>query len=238
MKELLCTVLCLVMLTACLLGAALHGFEAAALDPAEYDRLQKELDVYDYAGMNADALSRVNRLLADYLTGRAESLSVEEEVFGVRRQVFNLTEKAHMVDVLNLFRLAHGLKIGLLTAAALLLAAFVIAARPRVMPILIRAFIWLLCGTGTVLLAGVILSFTLGFDRLFILFHELFFSNDLWLMDPRTDILVRMFPGEFFRRIALDAGLSAGRYVLCALGAILFICGTVFRSTFGRKQIS
>ena len=238
MKETLCTVLCLLLLIAVFLGGALHGFESVALNPDKYDRLQKELDVYDYAGMDAESLSRVNVLLADYLTGKADSLSIEEKVFGVRGQVFNDSEKAHMVDVLNLFRLAHGLKIGLLLAAALMLAVFVIAARPRVIPVLIRALVWFVRGAGALLLIGIVLALTLGFDRLFILFHELFFTNDLWLMNPATDIMVRMFPGEFFRQIAIDALFSALTVGICAAGAVLWICGILFRSTFGRKQTS
>ena len=226
------------MLIACFFGGALQGFEDVALNPTKYDRLQKELDVYDYAGMNADALSRVNRLLVDYLTCKTDSLSVEEEVFGRRTQVFNDSEKMHMIDVLNLFRLAHGLKIGLLIAAAAMLAMFLWFARPRVIPVLIRALTWFVRGALALLLAGIVLALTLGFDRLFILFHELLFTNDLWLMNPATDIMVRMFPSEFFRQIALDAGFSALTGGICAAGAVLLICGMLFRSTFGRKQTS
>ena len=41
------------------------------------------------------------------------------------------------------------------------------------------------------------------FSDLFIQFHLLSFSNDLWLLDPRTDNLIRLFPQEFF----LDAAM-------------------------------
>ena len=238
MKKTLCTVLCLLLLIAVFLGGVLHGFEEVALNPTKYDRLQKELDVYEYAGMDEDALSRVNRLLADYLTGKADSLSIEEEVFGIRRQVFNENEQLHMIDVLNLFHLAHGLKIGLLIAGSVLFAAFLIAARPNVVSTLIRALVWFVRGAGVLLLAGIVLAWAVGFDRLFILFHNLLFSNDLWLMNPATDIMVRIFPSEFFRQIALDALFSALTVGICATGAVLWICGILFRSTFGRKQTS
>ncbi len=41
------------------------------------------------------------------------------------------------------------------------------------------------------------------FSDLFLEFHLLSFSNDLWLLDPRTDNLIRLFPQEFF----LDAAM-------------------------------
>ena len=37
-----------------------------------------------------------------------------------------------------------------------------------------------------------------GFDRLFLYFHLVSFSNDLWILDPRHDYLIAMFPQGFF----------------------------------------
>jgi integral membrane protein (TIGR01906 family) len=38
----------------------------------------------------------------------------------------------------------------------------------------------------------------IGFDRLFLFFHLVSFSNDLWVLDPRHDYLIAMFPQGFF----------------------------------------
>jgi integral membrane protein (TIGR01906 family) len=37
-------------------------------------------------------------------------------------------------------------------------------------------------------------NFTLYWDY----FHYIFFDNDLWQLDPRTDVLIQMVPEEFF----------------------------------------
>lgn len=37
-----------------------------------------------------------------------------------------------------------------------------------------------------------------GFDRLFLLFHQVSFSNDFWLLDPNTENLINIFPPELF----------------------------------------
>ena len=37
-----------------------------------------------------------------------------------------------------------------------------------------------------------------GFQRIFILFHLVSFNNDLWILDPRRDFLIMMFPTGFF----------------------------------------
>lgn len=45
------------------------------------------------------------------------------------------------------------------------------------------------------LLGGVM---ALGFNTFFVAFHQLFFSNDDWLFDPRTDPIILALPEEFF----------------------------------------
>lgn len=38
----------------------------------------------------------------------------------------------------------------------------------------------------------------LKFDYLFILFHQLAFNNDYWMLDPSTDNLINIFPPQLF----------------------------------------
>jgi integral membrane protein (TIGR01906 family) len=54
---------------------------------------------------------------------------------------------------------------------------------------------------GLVLAVG--LLSLVGFDQLFLAFHLVSFSNDLWQLDPSRDYLIAMFPEGFF----LDATL-------------------------------
>ena len=41
------------------------------------------------------------------------------------------------------------------------------------------------------------------FDKYFIRFHEIFFDNDLWMLNPETDKLIRLVPIGFFIDSAL-----------------------------------
>jgi integral membrane protein (TIGR01906 family) len=43
----------------------------------------------------------------------------------------------------------------------------------------------------------------IDFDRAFIVFHKIFFSNDLWLFDPTTDPVITMLPDTFFMHCAI-----------------------------------
>ncbi len=40
--------------------------------------------------------------------------------------------------------------------------------------------------------------YLIDFQGAFVKFHEIFFKNDLWQLDPKTDLLIRLMPEEFF----------------------------------------
>ena len=51
------------------------------------------------------------------------------------------------------------------------------------------------------------IAFAVDFTRCFTIFHEIFFTNDLWIFDPATDYMIRMLPEGFFAdMVAQDRG--------------------------------
>ena len=60
---------------------------------------------------------------------------------------------------------------------------------------------------GFLLIAVILIIFIAAdFDRAFTVFHLLFFTNDLWILDPATDLLVNIVPFNFFIDIAVFIG--------------------------------
>ena len=55
--------------------------------------------------------------------------------------------------------------------------------------------------SGIILL--IILGMVINFNYTFTLFHKIFFRNDLWILDPRNDYLLIMFPERFFLEICI-----------------------------------
>ncbi len=53
-----------------------------------------------------------------------------------------------------------------------------------------------------------------NFDKAFVLFHKLFFHNDLWLFDPVTDPVITILPDTFFLHSALLIVLFV---ILCSI---------------------
>ena len=62
----------------------------------------------------------------------------------------------------------------------------------------------------------------MDFDRLFILFHQIAFTNNLWLLNPQTDLLIRLMPTQLFIDYAQIIGI-----VWAALMGVLLIIATV-----------
>ena len=71
---------------------------------------------------------------------------------------------------------------------------------------------------GKVLLLGLFANHTLvlligflaasNFTKYWTIFHHIFFTNDLWLLDPKTDLMIQMLPEQFFSGMALDIAVS------------------------------
>ncbi len=104
----------------------------------------------------------------------------------------------HMKDVRNLFGIAY-----LSAFISFIIAASILLISKRKKEILIKA-LRIASLITFVFLTLIILFITLfSFNTFFTRFHEIFFNNDYWLLDPETSRLIRFFPEELFQKIAL-----------------------------------
>ena len=161
-----------------------------------YDRYEDEITRY----MNIEREDYIDggRQIRDYFNNDAEELDVRVVVGGILRSIYSEREVLHMSDVKDLVRGVY--RLGELSA--LYLFAFAVAGmffEPWRRSL--RRTAWHMAMGGAVTLGLVVLvglGALAGFERLFLAFHEVSFSNDLWQLNPRTDYLIAMFPEEFF----------------------------------------
>ena len=197
----------------------------AVNDGGLYRRGFDRYDISLYSGIAPADLERVGAELRRYFNSTQEPLQVRAAVFGMKRDLFNPREVAHMKDVKHLiwgtYAVAAIAALYLLAATA---AGF-IRQGPAFTPQLAR---WLLAGGLTTLgIIAAIGGFALvGFDTLFLLFHRISFANDLWQLNPRTDYLLIMFPLGFWfdatMRVALTATATALLLTATAAGYHLY----------------
>ena len=166
-------------------------------DPGVYRRGFEKYDVSRVTGISDADLLQVSADIRSYFNSRQEPLEIRTRIFGVENELFKPKEIIHMRDVK---RLVQGVYlIGAITAFYLIAAIAVGVAlhRRNFARIVARRLMW---GGGLtlVLILAVGLFALLGFDTLFLKFHQFSFANDLWQLDSRTDHLVMLFPQNFW----------------------------------------
>ena len=160
-------------------------------------------------------------MITRYLAGETSEFQHRYIAEGELIEAFQPHEQQHMADCRALFRLDRRV---LYAGAMLSVALFAVALGRRS---LLKGCA---AGLGAVMTAVVIIAAmaVVDFDRLFILFHRLSFANDLWLLNPRTDLLIRLMPIGFFTTyaailgvswLALNALMLAGAVILYKRGA-------------------
>ncbi len=170
-----------------------------------------------YTGIERDDLISAARQIRDYFNGDYEPLVVSVAVRGVHvRSLYNERETLHMRDVKALVRGVYRVsEISGLCLALFAGAGFWLRGR-RFLQTLARLMRW---GGGATLalVAAVGIGALAGFDRLFLAFHLISFSNDFWQLDPRRDYLIAMFPQGFF----FDATMLIAIAVVVEAAALL-----------------
>ncbi len=190
-------------------------------NPGYFEKEYAKYNVLEDVRMEMDDLLEVTEEMMDYLRGDREDLHVPTIVNGEPREFFNEREIAHMVDVRELFLGGFAIRricIGIMAASAALL--FVLKAQVKnVLPKAIchGAIIFF---AVTAALAGL---FATNFTKYFIIFHEIFFNNDLWILDPRTDLLINIVPEPFFVDTAANIALVFGASVIIVFAVCIFI---------------
>lgn len=202
--------LALMMPLVVLLSSTLHF----AFDDGFFLESFEEDQTAELLGLDASGMENVVGSLTGYMSGRLDSMDVQVPVHGELTRFYNDRELAHMVDVRNLIALGINVRGVLLFLSLLLL---VLLKRFWGM-----AYFWrglLASALGACGLAGVLgILAANDFSGAFYKFHEIFFTNELWLLDPDTDRLIQMLPETFFYAITARILVFSGLAVL-AMGA-------------------
>jgi integral membrane protein (TIGR01906 family) len=150
-------------------------------------------------GINKTQLDDVARQMADYLNGKSRTLQLTVDSKDGTRQLYNEKELTHMEDVLKIVSLFHVIQI--VSLILFLLLGTIIYFRMGINRILRGLEI------GSIITAAftmILIAWAfIDFDGLFLLFHYVSFSNNLWILDPSKDYLIMMFPEGFFNDVAL-----------------------------------
>ena len=166
-----------------------------------------------------DALD-VTQKMIEYLCGERDQLQVRVPISGKEQPFFSRREERHLKDCRTLFIGALRLRTAAVISCMLIVLILAFLNRSLRQVVLTISGIFapaagvIIAAAG---LAGIVIS--TDFDFFFIRFHQFFFNNNDWLLNPASDNLINLLPERFFIdtgiRILITFLIAAG--LLCAL---------------------
>lgn len=145
--------------------------------------------ITERTSLEIEEVREINSQIKNYFFDETEFLEVS---------IFNEKEIYHMKDVKDIIN-------NLFLYGKLSSVVFVIISLICVKKYKVR--IYSVFKASSIVYSAVLLALAIGFlisfNKLFIIFHEIAFSNDLWKLNINEDYLLMMYPENFFRDIAL-----------------------------------
>lgn len=213
----------------------LFSVGSVAFDHRFYMDFYRQEQLADQLGMTPSDLETGIFAMTDYVEGKRSDMSVYVEKHGEITQAFNEKEKAHMIDVRALWQ--HALMTGrICLIVSVLLAVFCVwrFGGKEAVFVLGRGFF-----QGFACFMVVLLFFGFwalaDFSGFWVQFHHLFFTNDLWLLDPATDFMIQICPENLFSAMVLRIVVKTlVFYALCSLASWIGIRWSIY----GKKGLS
>lgn len=212
---------CFFIATLCFIVAFfLTCLDVNSFNHAFYKNEYDKLGVAEEIGISREELQKTTNVLLDYIQDKRDDLNVSATIHGQERQVFNEKEVMHMIDVKNLY--LHAMNVKMITGIGFILFGLlgVLFDRKNALKNSTEMFIM---GTLSALTLIVFLGLyaMIDFDQFWLQFHYIFFTNDLFLLDPTTDILIQMVPSQFFFDLVFRI---AGTFLV----GMIALCGGFF----------
>jgi len=165
-----------------------------------------------------DELMSASEQIRKYFTNDEQYLNLEVYQNGVLRSIYSEKEISHMKDVKFLIKGVYTLATISLTIMVMTIIWGIALKTNRFLSTIINL---LASSAKYILITALILSVLclLAFQQLFLIFHQISFANDLWILDPSKDYLIIMFPQNFF----LEATLFIGVLILIECLILIFL---------------
>ena len=184
---------------------------------------------YERANTTPQALNDLIDHTLDYTYGLIDNFQYTLTlVDGSTRLAFNQREIDHMLDVQNLF-IGGRILTGISLLLFLLIGGYFLVSpksfKREYFKIMRNTIVFIL------LAAALILGFAaLDFNTAFTIFHQIFFTNDLWILSS-TDMLIIMLPEALFFRLALRIFVGLIAYLTIIIGGLNYFANRKVKRT-------
>ena len=193
-----------------------------------YEREYEKYDVLSELDMTMDDAMYVTHEMMDYLRGDRETLSVVTDVDGKRQDFFNQQDRFHMSEVRGLFLGGMAIRAGACVSMVVCIILLLLM-KADVRRILPSSYLIALAAVGLSLAVAGVMALV-DFNAVFVMFHHLFFDNDLWIFDPAEDYMIRMLPEGLFADMAARIG------VIFAAGLVILLILSIAARRFSKRD--
>lgn len=162
-----------------------------------YAQQYQQLNTASRLYLSEDDLMKATNVLLDYLRTESDSCDVMITQYGEVQEAFNEKEKTHMIDVRNLYEFALNLRLVSFVVLVCSLAYLWIYDKKIPFFSLSSAFVKISV-LFMLFFAFLGLWAYVDFNAFWTMFHEVCFTNDLWLLNPATDLMINLFPSALF----------------------------------------
>ncbi len=175
-----------------------------------YEYEYEKYNISEVTGFDSRQLGVITRHLIQFFNGKVESAQLVVEKDNNPMYLFHDHEIVHLEDVKEIFKYVYWIQlISLGYFLFYLLINIIFRKRKKLI------YFWKGLKNGSILTIGLLVTLGVGaffgFHQLFIQFHYLVFGDPQsspWILDPRTDHLVMMYPLNFWQD-ALMLGIIA-----------------------------
>lgn len=189
--------------------------QIVAFDRDYYRKEFIKYEIPQQLKMELSELIKANENSVRYLEGKRDNLDFKAVISGQEEEFFSPKDKLHMIDVRNLFikgRLIRDISLVYIMA----FIGYFILLRKSEGKRLAKYFLVSSSLALALIVVLVVLMYS-DFYKYFTIFHQIFFTNDLWLLDPMENRLVNIYPEAFFTDIAF----SISKYFIAELITLL-----------------
>lgn len=221
MKKWLHPVLCVIISILAIFICLITSFEIAAYsDLGFYQKEYEKYHVLDRLDMEMEDVMDVTVYMMSYLRGGENVLSIEKTIEGEVQDFFNEQDRFHMGEVRELF--LGGIALRRMACILLIVLCVILFATEKKWQVMLAGVFQKTLGIFCILVLFLGAVITMNFSECFVIFHEIFFDNDLWIFDSRTDFMIRMLPEGFFYDMVIRIG------VIFIISLVLLFVGSVF----------
>ena len=185
-------------------------------------------------GMTMEDIKVVSSEMMKYLFGERDDLVIYTTLRGQYREFFNDREKTHMVDVKAMLDNAIMVRRICMALLVLCMAGLIALYRRRTLHFLCRSYCYTVLGVAAFFGAIGIFILVFGFTEFWMKFHGVFFTNDLWLLDPATDMMILLLPEQFFSDLVANC---VGFFAIVVIITLILAVGAWIMEKKGRKEL-